>query len=230
MARKMVEIQQARGAMLELRVLVIADDPLARAGLAAVLADQSGLVVCGRASGMDDLRAASELYRPDVLLWDAGWHPAPSLARLADLEARAPVAILLPDEADARQAWTAGARALLRRDAEPSRIAAALAAAVHGFAVIEPDFAEALRSSLPDRAPSLSEGAGRAALVEPLTPRELEVLRLIAEGLPNKTIAARLDISEHTVKFHVNTILGKLGVASRTEAVVRATRLGLILL
>ena len=230
MARKMVEIQQARGAMLELRVLVIADDPLARAGLAAVLADQSGLVVCGRASGMDDLRAASELYRPDVLLWDAGWHPAPSLARLADLEARVPVAVLLPDEADARQAWTAGARALLRRDAEPSRIAAALAAAVHGFAVIEPDFAEALRSSLPDRAPSLSDGAGRAALVEPLTPRELEVLRLIAEGLPNKTIAARLDISEHTVKFHVNTILGKLGVASRTEAVVRATRLGLILL
>ena len=230
MTRKMVEIQQARDIMPELRVLVIADDPLARAGLAAVLADQPELVVCGRASSLDDLRAAIELYRPDVLLWDAGWHTAPSLARLADLEARAPVAILLPDEADARQAWTAGARALLRRDAEPSRIAAALAAAVHGFAVIEPDFAEALRSALPDRAPSLSEGAGRAALVEPLTPRELEVLRLMAEGLPNKTIAARLDISEHTVKFHVNTILGKLGVASRTEAVVRATRLGLILL
>ena len=216
--------------MPELRVLVIADDPLARAGLAAVLADQTGLVVCGRASSLDDLRAAIELYRPDVLLWDAGWHPAPSLARLADLEARAPVAILLPDEADARQAWTAGARGLLRRDAEPSRIAAALAAAVHGFAVIEPDFAEALRSSLPSSTPSHPEGAGRAALVEPLTPRELEVLRLMAEGLPNKTIAARLDISEHTVKFHVNTILGKLGVASRTEAVVRATRLGLILL
>ena len=149
--------------MPELRVLVIADDPLARAGLAAVLADQPGLVVCGRASSLDDLAAAVELYRPDVLLWDAGWHPAPSLARLADLEARAPVAILLPDEADARQAWTAGARGLLRRDAEPSRIAAALAAAVHGFAVIEPDFAEALRSSLPDRAPSRSEGAGRAS-------------------------------------------------------------------
>jgi two-component system, NarL family, nitrate/nitrite response regulator NarL len=216
--------------MPELRVLVIADDPLARAGLAAVLADQPGLVVCGRASSLDDLAAAVELYRPDVLLWDAGWHPAPSLARLADLEARVPVAILLPDEADARQAWTAGARGLLRRDAEPPRIAAALAAEVHGFAVIEPDFAEALRSSLPDRAPSRSEGADSRALVEPLTPRELEVLRLMAEGLPNKTIAARLEISEHTVKFHVNMIHGKLGVASRTEAVVRATRLGLILL
>jgi two-component system, NarL family, nitrate/nitrite response regulator NarL len=216
--------------MPELRVLVVADDPLARAGLAAVLADQTGLVVCGRASSLDDLNAAIELYRPDVLLWDAGWHPALSLARLADLEARAPVAILLPDEADARQAWTSGARGLLRRDADPSRISAALAAAIHGFAVIEPDFAEALRSSLSGSVPNLRESAGRAALVEPLTPRELEVLRLMAEGLPNKTIAARLDISEHTVKFHVNTILGKLGVASRTEAVVRATRLGLILL
>jgi len=215
--------------MSELRVLVIADDPLARAGLAAVLTDQPGFAVCGRASGLDDPVAAVDLYRPDVLLWDAGWHPAPSLARLAELETRAPVVILLPDEADTRQAWTAGARGLLRRDAEPSRIAAALAAAAHGFAVIEPDFADALRSSLPDRAPSRSEG-GRAALIEPLTPREVEVLRLMADGLPNKTIAARLEISEHTVKFHANTIFGKLGVASRTEAVVRATRLGLILL
>ena len=67
-------------------------------------------------------------------------------------------------------------------------------------------------------------------LVERLTARELAVLRLVAEGLPNKTIALRLGISEHTVKFHVNAILGKLGVASRTEAVVRATRLGLIFL
>ena len=63
-----------------------------------------------------------------------------------------------------------------------------------------------------------------------MTTRELAVLRLVAEGLPNKTIAVRLGISEHTVKFHVNAILGKLGVASRTEAVVRATRLGLIFL
>jgi len=216
--------------MTELRVLVIADDPLARAGLAAVLADRSGIIVCGLASSLDDLRAASDLYRPDVLLWDAGWHPAPSVARLVDLETHVPVAILLPDEADARQAWAAGARGLLRRDAEPSRIAAALAAAVHGFVVIEPDFAEALRSALPSVPPGSSEGVRRVALVEPLTPRELEVLRLMAEGLPNKTIAVRLDISEHTVKFHVNTILGKLSVASRTEAVVRATRLGLILL
>jgi len=66
--------------------------------------------------------------------------------------------------------------------------------------------------------------------VEELTPRETEVLQLMADGLTNKAIAQKLSISEHTVKFHVNAILGKLGVQSRTEAVVRATRLGLLLL
>ena len=71
---------------------------------------------------------------------------------------------------------------------------------------------------------------GAAPLVEDLTPRELEVLQLLAEGLSNKEIARRLGTSEHTVKFHVNAILGKLGAHSRTEAVTRAARLGLIIL
>jgi two-component system nitrate/nitrite response regulator NarL len=69
-----------------------------------------------------------------------------------------------------------------------------------------------------------------ALLTEPLTPREHEVLQLVAEGLPNKTIADRLHISEHTVKFHINALMGKLGAQSRTEAVVRASRLGILLL
>ena len=67
-------------------------------------------------------------------------------------------------------------------------------------------------------------------LAEPLTPRELEVLQLLSQGLPNKRIAQRLAISEHTVKFHVNAILGKLGVQSRGEAMVQAVRLGLVAL
>jgi DNA-binding NarL/FixJ family response regulator len=71
---------------------------------------------------------------------------------------------------------------------------------------------------------------GAAPLLDPLTPREIEVLQRVAEGLPNKVIADRLHISEHTVKFHLNSLMGKLGAQSRTEAVVRATRLGLLLL
>jgi DNA-binding NarL/FixJ family response regulator len=98
---------------------------------------------------------------------------------------------------------------------------AALQAAAQGLAVLDPAFASEV---LPAR-----ERMGEAP-IEELTPRELEVLQLLAEGLSNRAVARQLDISEHTVKFHVNAILGKLGAQSRTEAVVRATRLGMILL
>jgi DNA-binding NarL/FixJ family response regulator len=81
-----------------------------------------------------------------------------------------------------------------------------------------------------DRARTRSAPASRPAEVEPLTPREIQVLELLADGLPNKAIAARLGISDQTVKFHVASITGKLGVANRTEAVRRAIRRGLITL
>ena len=98
-------------------------------------------------------------------------------------------------------------------------LAAALVAVARGLSVLEgPLASEWLR---PPDAPLAAEG---------LTPREREVLALLAEGLANKAIAARLGISEHTAKFHVNAILGKLGVENRAEAIVRAARLGLVAL
>ena len=100
---------------------------------------------------------------------------------------------------------------------------AALQAALHGVAVLDPEFVTAVLPPMPLAAETLPE------LVE-LTPREQEVLTLLAEGLTNKAIAHQLAISDHTVKFHVNAILGKLNAQSRTEAVVQATRLGLLLL
>ncbi len=131
--------------MADLRILVIADDPLARAGLATLLADQAGCTVVGRVSGSDDLTAAVEVHRPEVLLWDVGWNPAPALERLVQsVETALPVAVLLLDEAHVSQAWTAGARALLRRDADPAQIAAALAAIAQGLTVIAADFAAGL--------------------------------------------------------------------------------------
>jgi DNA-binding NarL/FixJ family response regulator len=80
----------------------------------------------------------------------------------------------------------------------------------------------------PERSPVRSENEPATEMVEPVTPRELDVLRLLALGLPNKTIAARLDISDQTVKFHVASIIGKLGAANRTDAVRRALRRGLV--
>ena len=198
------------------RVLIVADDPLARAGLAALLADQDGCTVVGQVAATDSLLASQDVYQPDVILWDPGWEPDLSSDRLTDLaEGGVPVVALLSASDQATAAWAAGARGLLRRDTGTEALLAAIAAAAQGLAVIDP----ALAPPLPLAHPGSPET---------LTPRELEVLRLLAEGLPNKAIALRLDISEHTVKFHLNAILGKLGAQSRTEAVVQAIRLGLV--
>ena len=209
----------------DLRVLVVAGDPLARAGLAALLAGQPGCTLAGQVSSDDDLPTQAAVYRPGVVVWDLGWDPAPDLeASLAQIEGLAeeglPVVALLPDEAQAPEAWSSGARGLLLRDAGVETLLAALQAVSQGLAVFDPSLA---LSPSPARDPSL-------ALAEDLTPRETEVLQLLADGLTNKAIAQRLGISDHTVKFHVNAILGKLGAQSRTEAVVRATQLGLLLL
>ena len=116
----------------------------------------------------------------------------------------------------------------LRRDATEEEIIAAITAAGSGLITLDRRIAAGLLSPAerqPTRAASESEAPG-----EPLTARELEVLQLLAQGLPNKTIAARLRISEHTAKFHVSAILMKLGAASRTEAVTSAARRGLLIL
>ena len=91
-----------------------------------------------------------------------------------------------------------------------------------GLVVLDPDFVSQFSV--------VADSGGRDDIEESLTPRELEVLRLLAEGKTNKAIAQELAVSSHTVKFHVTSLMGKLNAQSRTEAVVRATRLGLIAL
>lgn len=202
------------------RVLVVADDPLARAGLATLLAAQPGCAVVGQTESATGLGDALSVFRPDVVVWDLGWDADRMLERLADLrDLDVPVVALAPDEAAASRAWASGARGILMRNASAEALAASLAAVARGVAVLDPGLASALITPVP------SLGANEAS---GLTPREGDVLRLLAEGLPNKAIAQRLTITEHTVKFHVNAILGKLGAQSRTEAVVLATRRGLI--
>ena len=204
-----------------LRVLVVAGDQLARAGLAALLSQQPGSFSVDQAGGDEDLQTVLGAYHPDVVLWDLGWSPAIELERIAQLPENAPpVLALIPDESHAAETWGAGVGGLLLRDVDSGLLLPALAAAARGLVVLDP----ALAGAAPT-ARALPSGP-----VPELTQREMQALRLLAEGLPNKTIAARLGISEHTVKFHVNSILGKLGAQSRTEAVTRATRLGLILL
>jgi DNA-binding NarL/FixJ family response regulator len=130
--------------------------------------------------------------------------------------------VLLPDESRVADAWNLGARALLPRDTDAVALDAAISAVAAELIVVHPAFAQSLAPSDP--------AVQLPAAVESLTPRELEVIRLLADGLSNRLIASQLGISEHTVKFHVDSILGKLGAHSRTEAVTRAARRGLIAL
>lgn len=204
------------------RVLVVADDALARAGLATLLSSQADCTVVGQVSGDADLLEAVQVYHPDVVVWDLGLSPAVSLERLDGFRNRGvPIVALVLDDNAAADTWSAGARGLLLRNAPAEQIVSALKVAAEGLAVFGPELAATLLPTRTRRPESP---------VEELTPREHQVLQLLAEGHPNKEIARRLGISEHTVKFHVNAILGKLNVQSRTEAVVRATRLGLVLL
>jgi DNA-binding NarL/FixJ family response regulator len=206
----------------DLRVLIVADDPLARAGLASLLADRPGLTVVEQTSGDAGRLAEAQAARPDVLLWDLGWDPSATLEQMErSIDLPLAALALLPDPTFAADAWAGGFRGLMLRDADAESIFDALAAVAQGLVVLDPQVAARL-------APR--DDAAPAPLPEELTPREEEVLQLLAEGLPNKAIALRLEISEHTVKFHVNAILGKLSAQSRTEAVVRATRAGLIVL
>jgi two-component system nitrate/nitrite response regulator NarL len=207
--------------MEELRVVVVSDDPLARTGIALLLGGQEGLHVAGQV-GVDEDWADPEEGEVHAAVWDLGLGLRSGLERLRGLgPATPPVVAIVADETDAREALAAGARAALPRTADGDRLAAAIRAAVQGLVALDDSFAAALLRDAPPVAPELPES---------LTPRETEVLQLLSQGLANKAIASRLGISDHTVKFHVNAILGKLGVQSRGEAIVQAVRLGLVAL
>jgi DNA-binding NarL/FixJ family response regulator len=199
---------------VSIRVVVIGDDALARAGLVALVAPRDELSVVAQGSTNGAMRLARAA---DVVLWDAGSAP---LGLDAEDHAAARILVLTSDERQAAQALAEGARGAVPRDVSADRLAMAAAAVHEGLYVIDEAFSEAL-------------GARRGAvtrLAEPLTSRELEVLALLSEGLSNKAIASRLEISESTAKFHVAAILGKLGAGSRAEAIVHAVRLGLVIL
>lgn len=210
----------AGAAPLDLRVAVVAGDPLARAGLARLLVEETNLNVVAEIELTADPGPKIEASRPDVALIDLGWEGERDLEALAAwAESGPPLLLLLPDDRPPGPLWGLGVAGLLGRERPPAAIAAAAHAVAEGLLVLDPTFAR----------PALGEGVAAAPL-EALTERELEVLQLLAEGRSNRSIAQALAISEHTVKFHVTSILGKLGAQSRTEAAVLAARAGLVIL
>lgn len=189
------------------RVGVVTTSALLRAGLESVV-DVAG--------SAEDLQQAAEL-NADVIVVDWDQEQAQDLI---DFAAESPPLVVL--SADPQPPWLgealrAGVRGVLPRDASTAEIAAAIEAAAAGLVVLHPEAVNAATT----RRMAIAQG-------EPLSPREIEVLRLVSDGSSNKAIAWKLSISEHTVKFHLNSILSKMHAGSRTEAVMLGLRRGLI--
>lgn len=208
-------------------VLIVAPTAIARAKLAAVVGASKTLSPVVGAADLS-LPEHVEAAQYDVLLVDLGSERAAAWLRNLGAEPVPPAIVLLTEEARrplGAEALRAGVRAVLPRHASGEEIIAAIEAAAAGLIVIHPDTVGAFQPG-----PSASTRAGVVIARQPLTPREIEVLGMIAEGLGNKIIAARLGISEHTVKFHIASIFVKLNARSRTEAVTIGVRQGLLMI
>jgi DNA-binding NarL/FixJ family response regulator len=175
---------------------------MTRAGMEAVLRNATGISV------------VTSSDEADVILTDVDPNDSETPYELP--------AVLLsadPQLGAITEALRWGAKAVISQDSTQEQVAAAIHGTAAGLVVIEPQAIEQLRT-----------GSRPAEASEPLTARESEVLNMMAEGLANKVIAYRLGISEHTVKFHVNSVMSKLNASSRTEAVMLGLRQGLIML
>ena len=215
-----------------IKVIIAAESALVRRGIEQLLRGP-GVEIVASIAPLSSLEAEPE--EPDsadlIIATAEPSHFASTLQKLADADLFRDLPVVLVaeilDPQTTAQALRMGARAVLPAELPRAQLLAALEAVSRGFVVAMPVEAEtiAAASQIPASATN-----GVEELLEPLTPREQEVLRMLALGLANKEIAARLSISEHTVKFHVAAILGKLGASSRTEAVALGIRHGLILL
>ena len=214
-----------RSSLPEPRLLIVAKSLVSRAGLTALL-EERGCIVLSQVDGADLERDIDRL-EPDMLVVDFGWETGAMRERLAKIDSDIPVLALIADDEYASLAPLLGLLrafprfALLLSDNDGDAIGAALDALEQGLTALDPRLTKHMNSTLPGEYEPPSD---------PLTARESQVLQLLARGLTNRAIAHELGITQHTVKFHVHAIMSKLAAQSRTEAVVLATQLGLIVL
>lgn len=211
----------------ELRVLVVDDHELFRGGLVGLLEERGIRVVGEAALAVDAIRLAGEL-NPDVILMDLNMPGMSGIAATQQLTAAAALSRVLvltvvADEQHVIDALLAGACGYLLKDARIDQIIDGIRAAARGESLISPRVASQLVRRL--RAPDEIEPGLSGA---ELTPREREVLELLARGMDNLEIAGALHLSQHTVKNHVSSILVKLQVENRIQAAVRAVRGALV--
>ncbi|HAA29164.1 MAG TPA: DNA-binding response regulator [Cyanobacteria bacterium UBA8553] len=204
---------------------------MVRAGLESIIRANPALQLVGSSDNEASLIKQVEDLQPDVVLLE--WSVPDDELMLEKLlalmpELSPPAFVVLADNSDndwVTDALFKGVRAVLPNSATADEIVAAIVAAAAGLVVLHPDIVLDLLPFKETTAPALPNSP-----IQALTPREIEVLGMLALGLGNKIIAKRLSISEHTVKFHISSIFTKLNASSRTEAVTLGARLGLIML
>jgi NarL family two-component system response regulator LiaR len=204
-----------------IRLLLVDDHEMVRAGLRTFLGLQADMAVVGEAGSAEQALALVPGLAPDVVLLDLvlpGMSGVEAVRRLRAAHPEVKVVVLtsFAGENSVLPAIRAGAAGYLLKDVGPAELAEALRVVHRGGAPLHPSVAATVMHSVAD------------PVRDPLTPREHEVLRLIARGLSNRLIARDLALSEKTVKAHVSAILGKLGVADRTQAALYAVRQGLV--
>ena len=210
-----------------MRVLIIDDHALFRVGLQGLL-EQRGIEVADAvASGIEGIQRAQEL-QPDIILLDLRMPDMGGLEvlqKLREMETSIPVVMLTTsnDEADLIKSLRSGAQGYLLKDMEPDELVSALRDIENGKNVVAQDLTDALARMVQGDANVVDDDGP----FSDLTPREMEILCLLAEGQSNKLIARNLGISDGTVKLHVKAILRKLGIHSRVEAAVIAVEQGL---
>src|SRR5215475_7023746 len=210
-----------------MRVLIGASSEVVRVGLESLLATAPGFQVVG-SFPIGTALAQFENLQPDVMLLDLE-SPADetTLQALESGGMRNSALVILIDDSEfsVADALHSGVRAVIPRMATAEEIVVAIQASVAGLVVLHPDALHSVLSPMPSGDQPEFHPSDRI-----LSPREIEVLRMIAEGLGNKEIASKLGISDHTVKFHVSAIFAKLGASSRTEAVIIGIREGMIMI
>jgi DNA-binding NarL/FixJ family response regulator len=212
---------------MSIRVVVADDQEMVRSGFAALLDAQPDIVVVGTAADCDQAFRVCAEHEPDVVLMDVRMPGVDGIEATRRLAGGPRVIILTTFDLDdyVYDALGAGASGFLLKDAGAERLFDAVRVVAAGDALLAPGVTRRLIAEFARLRPRLPP---RPELLAELTPRENEVLRLIAEGLSNHEIAARLVVSDETVKTHVSRVLGKLGLRDRAQAVVVAYESGLV--